>query len=220
MSGVAPPISVVVAEDNDLLRQGIVALLAREPDIRVVGEAASGTSAVEVVMRLRPHVAVVDIRMPGLDGIEVTRRVRAAGSAGSTGTAAVVILTTYDDDDNVFAALRAGAAGFLVKDASLDELVRAIRAAHAGEAILSPRVARRVVRAALGGAPVPVSDTFAQLSSREKDVLELVAAGLSNDEIAHQLTVTVPTVKSHVSSLLLKTGARSRIDLVIAVHRR
>ena len=209
-------ITVVVAEDNELLRQGIVALLAKTPGIRVLGEAASGNAAVELVARLRPDVAVVDIRMPGIDGIEATARILADQRCRT----AVVVLTTYDDDESVFSALRAGAHAFVVKDAPTEELVRAIRAARSGEAVLSPRVARRIVRAALGGSPVPASDAFAQLSAREHEVLQLVAAGLSNEEIAHQLVVSIPTVKSHVSSLLTKTGARSRIDLVIAVHRR
>lgn len=212
----AAPTTVVVAEDNELLRQGIVALLAKTPGIRMLGEAASGLEAVRLVGRLRPDVAVVDIRMPGIDGVEVTKRILAPKNCRT----AVVVLTTYDDDETVFSALRAGAQGFVVKDAPTDELVRAIRAARSGEAVLSPRVARRVVRAALGRSPVQASDSFAQLSAREKEVLELVAAGMSNEEIAHQLTVSVPTVKSHVSSLLTKTGTRSRIDLVIAVHRR
>lgn len=216
MTADAAPTTVVVAEDNELLRQGIVALLAKTPGIRMLGEAASGLEAVRLVGRLGPDVAVVDIRMPGIDGVEVTKRILASKNCRT----AVVVLTTYDDDESVFSALRAGAQGFVVKDAPTDELVRAIRAARSGEAVLSPRVARRVVRAALGRSPVQASDSFAQLSVREKEVLELVAAGMSNEEIAHQLTVSVPTVKSHVSSLLTKTGSRSRIDLVIAVHRR
>jgi DNA-binding NarL/FixJ family response regulator len=205
-------ISVLIVDDQPIARAGFRSVLAAAPRIEVVGEAADGEEAVELARRLRPDVVLMDIRMPRLDGIEATRRL-----AGLK----VLILTTFGLDEYIVEALRAGASGFLLKDAPVDELVGAIRAVAAGEAQLSPTVTRRLLDQVAHRLPAPVTPTdggFEELTPREREVLQLMAGGLSNAEIAAALFVSEPTVKTHVSSVLSKLGLRSRIQAVIYAY--
>jgi DNA-binding NarL/FixJ family response regulator len=183
-------------------------VLVREPDIEVVSEAVDGAQAVSEVERVRPDVVLMDIRMPVMDGIEATRRI----AAGSTG-ARVVVLTTFDEDAYVYGALRAGASGFLLKYAPADDLVAAIRVVAGGEAMLAPSVTRRVIEQFARRAPDSAAAArVAQLSPREREVLRLVARGLTNAEIAEQLVVSPATIKTHVARLLEKLGVRDRVQ--------
>jgi len=207
-------IRVVVADDHDLLREGLVAALDRAAGIETVGAASSGGACVDLVERLRPDVVVMDLRMPGGDGIAATRRIM----AGAADPPAVVVLTTFDDDELVFGSLRAGASAFILKSADTAELVRAIRAVHVGDVVLAPAVTRRVVRSALEGVTATRAELPA-LTEREHDVLVLIAAGLSNERISARLHISVPTVKTHVRSLFHKTGATTRVQLVIEAFR-
>jgi DNA-binding NarL/FixJ family response regulator len=207
---------VVLADDQALLRAGFRALLSSEADIEVVGEAEDGKAAVELCARLVPDVVLMDIRMPGLDGIEATRRIAANERLGSV---KVVILTTFESDENVFAALRAGASGFLVKDTEPVELLRAVRVVARGDSLLSPSVTRRLIsdfatRPSDERRP-PALDS---LTDREREVMALVAAGLSNDEIAERLVVSPATAKTHVSRAMGKLGARDRAQLVVMAY--
>jgi DNA-binding NarL/FixJ family response regulator len=209
-------IRVLLADDQALVRAGFRALLDAQADIEVVGEAAEGAAAVRLATELRPDVVLMDIRMPGVDGLEATRRIAAVPSLGET---RVVVLTTFDLDEYVFEALRAGATGFLVKDTDPPELLRAIRAVVAGDALLSPGVTRRLVeefasRAKDPGA-VPGLDA---LTAREREVMGLVGQGLSNDEIAAALVLSVATAKTHVSRIMIKLGARDRAQLVVFAY--
>ncbi|TDD79976.1 response regulator transcription factor [Actinomadura rubrisoli] len=184
------------------------------PDVEVVGEAATGGEAVRLAGDLRPDVVVMDIRMPGMDGIEATRLI-AAGSAPSR----VIVLTTFDDDDHVYAALRAGAAGFLVKDMALDDILAAIRVVAAGDALIAPGVTRRLISEfAARPAPAPAPRPIAGITGREREVLTLVGRGRSNAEIAADLGISVATVKAYVSRLLAKLDARDRVHLVIIAY--
>ena len=210
-------VRVVLADDQELVRAGLRALLERDPSIAVAGEAADGAAAVAVVAAERPDVVLMDLRMPVCDGIEATRRIVA-----DPGLAAVrvVALTTYGTDEHVFAAIRAGAAGFLLKDCGPDELRRAVRLVAAGDALLSPAVTRRVMDAAVGTRrPAPDSSALAVLTDRERDVLAEVAGGLANDEIAAALHLSPATVRTYVSRLLTKLGARDRAQLVVLAYR-
>jgi DNA-binding NarL/FixJ family response regulator len=212
-------ISVVLADDQALVRAGFRALLGAEPDIAVVGEAADGLQAVGLVREKRPDVVLMDIRMPGVDGLEATRRIAADPELAAT---RVVILTTFELDEYVFEALRTGASGFLVKDTEPVELLRAVRVVAAGEALLSPSVTRRVIgEFAAGPGPGRTPELpreLEQLTDREREVMVLVAEGLSNDEIAGRLTISPATAKTHVSRTMIKLGARDRTQLVVLAY--
>ncbi|WP_148572866.1 response regulator [Nocardioides caldifontis] len=207
-------VRVVVADDQQLIRAGFVRLLEPEPDVEVVGEAADGRAAVELCRTARPDVVLMDIRMPVLDGIAATREVTA-----STG-ARVVVLTTYDRDEYVFSALEAGASGFLLKDAPPEELVRAIHVVAAGESLLAPAVTTRLV-GELVAARARHRDAerqLARLTPREREVLPLLARGLSNAEIAARLHLGETTVKTHVAAVLDKLGVRDRVQAVVFAY--
>ena len=212
-------ISVLLADDQALVRAGFRALLNAEEDIRVVGEAADGLAAVRQAQQTRPDVVLMDIRMPGVDGLEATRRIAADPALADT---RVVILTTFELDEYVFEALRTGASGFLVKDTEPVELLRAVRAVAAGDALLSPSVTRRVIAEFAGaggrGRPAQPPVRLDQLTDREREVLVLVAEGLSNDEIAVRLVISPATAKTHVSRTMIKMGARDRAQLVVYAY--
>ena len=212
-------ISVLLADDQLLVRAGFRALLDAEPDIEVVGEAADGLEAVAKARETRPDVVLMDIRMPGVDGLEATRRIAADPALAGT---RVVILTTFELDEYVFEALRTGASGFLVKDTEPVELIRGVRAVAAGDGLLSPGVTRRVIGEFAGGghgrAAASPPETLDQLTDREREVLVLVAEGLSNDEIAGRLVISPATAKTHVSRTMIKLGARDRAQLVVYAY--
>lgn len=205
-------IRVVVADDQDLVRTGLVMILGAHPDIEVVGEAADGLAALDLATRLRPDVLLVDIRMPGLDGVEVTRRLAGPHLADPM---AVVVITTFDLDEYVVGALRAGARGFLLKDAGPELLVQAIRAAADGDALIAPNVTRRLLATFADRAPLTPIQLISPLTEREEQVLALVARGRTNAEIAAELFVGLSTVKTHVASLLTKLGARNRVEIAM-----
>ena len=203
-------IRVALADDHEVVRTGFRLILSAEPDLEVVAEAANGREAVEVVRTRRPDVVLMDVRMPVLDGIEATRRV-----AGDT---RVLVLTTFEVDNVVFDALRAGASGFLLKTAPADELVRAVRVVAAGDSLLSPSITRRLVEE-FARTPAPTAVTgLDELTQRETDVLRLVARGLSNAEIAAELVVEPSTVKSHVAGVLSKLDLRDRVPAVVGAY--
>jgi len=206
-------IRVVIVDDQHMVRAGFRRLLEGEPDIDVVGDAADGAEGVTLVERARPHVALLDIRMPQMDGIEATRRITAAGSTR------VVILTTFDLDEYVYDALRAGATGFLLKDSPPEHMVEAIRAAAAGDALIAPSVTRRLL-AEFARRPNPneAAPTLASLTERERDVLLHLARGESNAEIASQLYLGEATVKTHVANVLSKLNLRDRIQAVVYAY--
>jgi DNA-binding NarL/FixJ family response regulator len=205
-------IRVLLVDDQRLVRAGLRMLCESAPDMTIVGEAENGQEAIRLAEQVAPDVVLMDLRMPHVDGTVATARIRATRPGVK-----VVVLTTFDDDDHLFPALAAGACGFLVKDATPDELLAAVRAAAAGETPYSPAVLRRLVdqavRARLGEAPAPALPKT--LTGRERDVLALVGAGLSNREIADRLHLGVTTVKTHVTSLLAKTGSANRIRLAL-----
>jgi DNA-binding NarL/FixJ family response regulator len=210
-------VSVLVADDEALLRTAFTSLIDAEDDLRVVGEAADGKQAVELAGRLAPDVVLMDVRMPVMDGIEATRLITSAQAAGAP---RVLILTTFDLDEYVFEALRAGASGFALKSRPLDELLSAIRVVAEGEALLAPSVTRRLIAhfsRASSLSPEGRRD-FGQLTRREREVLSLLARGMSNTELAAALYVSVPTVKTHVSRILTKLGARDRTQLVVLAY--
>jgi DNA-binding NarL/FixJ family response regulator len=208
---------VLVVDDQALLRTAFSSLIDAEDDLEVVGQAADGRDAVEIAARLRPDVVVMDVRMPVMDGIEATRQVTAGQGAGEP---RVLILTTFDLDEYVFEALRAGASGFALKSRPLEELLTAIRTVAAGEALLAPSVTRRLIAHFAHRAPAPprAAPSLAELTEREREVLALVARGLSNAELAATLHVSLPTAKTHVSRILTKLGARDRTQLVILAY--
>ncbi|CAN7332801.1 response regulator [Knoellia sp. LjRoot47] len=208
-------VRVVVADDQDLVRTGLVMILGAQPDIEVVGEAADGLAALEVAHRLRPDVLLVDIRMPGLDGVEVTRRL--AGPDASE-PMAVVVITTFDLDEYVLGALRAGARGFLLKDAGPELLVQAIHAAACGDALIAPNVTRRLLATFADQSPERPVQPVEPITEREEEVLALVARGRTNAEIAAELYVGLSTVKTHVASLMTKLGARNRVEIAMWAH--
>jgi DNA-binding NarL/FixJ family response regulator len=212
-------ISVLLADDQALVRAGFRALLNAEPDIEVVAEAADGLQAVRLAQETRPDVVLMDIRMPGVDGLEATRRIAADPALAGT---RVVILTTFELDEYVFEALRTGASGFLVKDTEPVELLRGVRAVAAGDALLSPSVTRRVIgefaTAGGHGRPSVLPQALDQLTDREREVMVLVAEGLSNDEIAARLVISPATAKTHVSRAMVKLGARDRAQLVVYAY--
>ena len=211
--------SIVVADDHEMVRAGFAALLGTQPDFDVLGTAADGAAAVAVCRDLRPDVVLMDVRMPGIDGIEATRQLMAGEDPPR-----VLILTTFDLDEYVFDALRAGASGFLLKDATAERLFDAVRVVAAGDALLAPAVTRRLISefarirppAATAAAAAPTA--LAALTPRETEVLRLVAAGLSNLEIAGRLVVTEETVKTHVSRVLAKLGLHGRSQAVVAAY--
>jgi DNA-binding NarL/FixJ family response regulator len=204
-------ITVLLADDQALVRTGFSLILNAEPDVEVVGEAGDGAEAVAAAAELAPAVVLMDVRMPGLDGIEATRQIVSADPS-----ARVLILTTFDLDDYVVAAFRAGASGFLLKTAPRDQLVAAVRTVHAGDALLAPLSTRKLIEQF--AQPVAEPPLLAELTSRERDVLALLAQGLSNAEIAARLFVEPSTVKSHVASVLAKLGLRDRVQAVVFAY--
>lgn len=207
---------VLLVDDQALVRTGFRIMLDAQPDIEVVGEAGDGAEAITLAAELAPDVVCMDVQMPGVDGLEATRRVTSASVAP-----AVLVLTTFDRDDYLFRALEAGASGFLLKTASPEQLIDAVRVLAAGDALLSPAVTRRVIeRFAPDAAPGPAVDPrIAELTEREADVFRLLAEGLSNAEIAARLYVGEATVKTHVSNVLLKLGVRDRVQAVVHAYR-
>ncbi|MBW1598608.1 response regulator transcription factor [Streptomyces sp. JJ38] len=210
-------IRVVLADDQPLVRSGLRVIMADHPDLEVVGEAATGAEAVRVAAEVAPDVVVMDIRMPGMDGIEATRLI----SATRSGTR-VLVLTTFDEDAHVYGALRAGASGFVVKDMELDDILAAVRVVAGGDALIAPGVTRRLIAdfAARPEAAVPRRPTrpVEGITEREREVLTLIGRGRSNTEIADELFISVATAKSHVSRLLTKLDARDRVQLVITAY--
>jgi DNA-binding NarL/FixJ family response regulator len=209
-------IRVVLVDDQAMVRAGFRMILESEPDLTVVGEAADGRDAAELVARAKPHVVLMDVRMPHVDGIEATRRINEAIDPPH-----VLILTTFDLDDYVYAALRAGASGFLLKDAPAEQLVEAVRVIARGDALLAPSVTRRLIeevarRPAVDAATV--APGLRDLTDREREVLQLVARGLSNSEIAERLYLGDATVKTHVGRMLTKLGLRDRVQAVVIAY--
>jgi DNA-binding NarL/FixJ family response regulator len=209
-------IRVVLADDQALVRSGLRALLANSDDIQVVGEAADGREAVAVVTRTQPDVVLMDVRMPGLDGIAATQRITAEQGLSDV---AIIMLTTFDEDDQIFAAIRAGASGYLLKDAEPDDLREAIRVVAAGDALLSASVTRKVMEGIVSG-PAGVADhgRLSELTDREREVLTGVGRGLSNDEIAAEIHISPATARTYVSRILTKLGARDRAQLVVIAY--
>jgi DNA-binding NarL/FixJ family response regulator len=209
-------VRIVVADDHQVVRMGYAALLDTQPDFTVVGTACDGADAVRICGELTPDVVLMDVRMPGMDGIEATRRLVSAGAGPR-----VLILTTFDLDDYVYDALRAGASGFLLKDVTAEHLFDAVRVVAAGEALLAPTVTRRLISEFTRLRPeadTPPAAAISTLTPRETEVLRLVAEGLSNPEIAARLVVTAETVKTHVSRVLSKLGLRDRTQAVVTAY--
>ncbi|MCX5080700.1 response regulator [Streptomyces sp. NPDC001939] len=209
-------VRVVLADDQPLVRSGLRVLISDTPDLEVVGEAANGEEAVRLAQEVGPDVIVMDIRMPGMNGIEATSLV-----TSGPGATRVLVLTTFDEDEYVYGALRAGASGFAVKDMALDDILAAIRVVAAGDALIAPGITRRLIADFVGRpepsparAPRPVEG----ITEREREVLTLVGLGRSNSEIADELYITVATTKSHVARLFTKLGARDRVQLVIIAY--
>ncbi|GII01352.1 response regulator [Planobispora takensis] len=206
-------IRVIVADDQEIARTGLRMILDAQPGIEVVGEAGDGRRAVELARRLRPEVCLFDIRMPHLDGIEATR---ALAGPGVDDPLAVVVITTFDLDEYVYAALRAGARGFLLKDAGPALLSQAVRAAADGEALIAPSVTARLLETFAGTRPsAPPPQPIEPLTSREEEILVTVARGRTNNEIADELHISLSTVKSHVASLMIKLGVRNRVEIAM-----
>ncbi|MGW7239877.1 response regulator [Streptomyces sp. NPDC054804] len=211
------PIRVVIADDQQMVRQGFTVLLNAQPGIEVVGQAVDGLEAVVKVAELTPDVVLMDIRMPELNGIEATRRI-----VGERPDIKVLVLTTFDLDEYVYEALRAGASGFLLKDASADQLAEAVRVVAAGDALLAPGVTRRLIAQFSqldgGGVRAPLKTRVGDLTERETEVLALIAQGLSNAEIAERLVVAEQTVKTHVGRILVKLGLRDRTQAAVFAY--
>ncbi|MFJ7586580.1 response regulator [Streptomyces sp. NPDC097617] len=214
----ARTVRVLLVDDQPLVRSGLRVLMADTDDLEAVGEAGTGGDGVRLAAELRPDVVVMDIRMPGMDGIEATRRITA-----QTDAVKVLVLTTFDEDDHVYGALRAGASGFAVKDMAVEEILAAIRVIAAGDALIAPGVTRRLIADFVRGpGPATPRDRAPQTSTgvteREREVLTLVGRGRSNSEIAEELFISAATAKSHVSRLFTKLGARDRVQLVITAY--
>jgi DNA-binding NarL/FixJ family response regulator len=208
-------IRVVIADDHAVVRQGTRSLLEREKDLEVVGEAGDGEEAVKIIDQLQPDVAIIDIAMPKLNGVEVTRQIKPRHPS-----TAVLILTAYDDDEYVFALLEAGAAGYLLKDVDSREVVKAVRAVYAGESVLHPVIARKVI-SRFGPAATKVGEEkTAELSEREVQVLKLAARGMSNSDIANELFISNRTVQGHLSSIFNKLNVGSRTEAIFQAVRR
>ena len=212
-------VRVVLVDDHALMRQGISTILSAQPDLEVVGEASSGEEALEVVLRTRPDVVCMDVEMPGIGGLEATRRLVADPAV----TAQILMLTTFEREDYLIAALEAGASGFLLKNARPENLVDGVRSIAAGEALLAPELTRAVIERAVAAerAPSPTVQGAPpeQLTEREVEVLRLIAGGLSNDEIAEHLHIGRATVKTHVSNVLMKLSLRDRVQAVAFAYR-
>ncbi len=212
-------ISLGIADDQQLIRMALRVLIDTEDDLTLLWEAEDGLAAVRLARQRPPDVILMDIRMPGLDGIEAVRQIV---SAPETAATRVVMLTTFETDENVFAALRAGAAGFLVKDTDLTDLLRAVRLAASGESLLSPSVTRRVIESLQTGGPAPRHHDhprLADLTDREREVLALIGEGSNNAEIAERLVVSPATARTHVSRIMIKLGARDRAQLVVIAYQ-
>ncbi len=212
-------ISLGIADDQQLIRMALRVLADTEDDLTMVWEAEDGLAAVRLARQMPPDVILMDIRMPGLDGIEAVRQIL---SAPETAATRVVMLTTFETDENVFAALRAGAAGFLVKDTDLTDLLRAVRLAASGESLLSPSVTRRVIESLQTGGAAPARQThprLASLTEREREVIALIGEGSNNAEIAERLVVSPATARTHVSRIMIKLGARDRAQLVVIAYQ-
>lgn len=210
-------IRVLLADDQALVRSGFRVLLEAADDIEVIGEAADGAEAIDLARRLQPEVILMDIQMPGTSGLEATRQITADRTLTAT---RIIILTTFDQDAHVYEALRAGASGFLVKDTETTELFHAIRVVADGEALLAPTITRRLIQAFAAG-PRPAATApaaLAMLTDREREVLTLIAAGLSNEEIANQLVLSPATARTHVSRIITKVDARDRAQLVVLAY--
>ncbi len=208
---------VMIVDDQPMMRAGLRVVLEYEDDLTVVAEASSGHEALLLAPAARPHVILMDVQMPGMDGITATRQLLAQPQQGTK----VVILTTFDRDDYLFEALRAGASGFLLKNSPPEDLVTAVRVIASGDALLDPSVTRRVIEAAAGHPSLkPDVDVFDGLTEREREVLRHVATGLSNAEIASQLYLGEATVKTHVSNVLLKLGVRDRVQAVVWAYEK
>ncbi|MFF7590341.1 response regulator [Kitasatospora purpeofusca] len=208
-------VRILLVDDQELVRAGLNMVITHAPGLELVGEAGSGAEAVRLAAELRPDVVVMDIRMPGTDGIEATRQITAAAGPGPR----ILMLTTFDDDENVYGALRAGASGFLVKDMPLVEILAAIRVVAAGDALIAPSVTRRLIAdLATRPGPAALRQALPAVTEREREVLTLVARGLSNSEIAGQLMIGQATAKTHIARLLSKLDARDRVQLVIAAY--
>ncbi|HEX4062187.1 MAG TPA: response regulator transcription factor [Streptosporangiaceae bacterium] len=209
-------IRILVADDQMLVRAGFRALLDAEDGVEVVGEAADGEQAIKLTAQHRPDVVLMDIRMPGLDGLEASRRILADPALAGV---RIVILTTFEADEYIFEAIRLGASGFLVKDTEPADLIKAIRVVAGGESLLSPGVTRRLIAEFAKRAKEPLTlPTMSELTEREREVMGLVALGLSNDEIAQRLVVSPATAKTHVSRIMIKLGARDRAQLVVFAY--
>ena len=215
-------IRVLLADDQDIIRTGLTIILNHQPDLEVVGQAADGEEAVELAKRLQPDVILMDIKMPRLNGIQATRQVMAALPKTQ-----IIILTTYDTDDWVFDGIRAGAVGYLLKDASGDHLAEAVRGALRGESQMDPTVARKVLRefqhvtsASTATPPAPKEEPLEKLTDREEEILNCLVAGLSNKEIAQQLSLSEGTVKNHISAILAKLHANDRTQAVLTALKR
>ncbi|MFH8293852.1 response regulator [Streptomyces sp. NPDC018059] len=208
-------VRVVLVDDQPLVRTALEMVIAQAPDLEVVGQAGTGEEAVRLVAAERPDVVVMDIRMPGMDGIEATRRI----TEGADGPQ-VIVLTTFDEDDYVYGALRAGASGFLVKDMALDDILAAIRVVAAGDGLIAPAVTRRLIKefALRPAATATPARVLGSITDREHEVLTLVGSGLSNTEIATELSISVATAKTYVTRLLAKLDARDRVQLVITAY--
>ncbi|MGH3242359.1 MAG: response regulator [Spirillospora sp.] len=205
-------VGILLADEQPLIRAGLRVLVADTPDLEIVGEAGTGAEAVRLVEEIRPDVVVMDIRMPDMDGIEATRRIT---------TSRVLMLTTFDDDEYVYGSLRAGASGFLVKDMALEEILSAIRVVAGGDALIAPSVTKRLIEEFAAGPrrrPVAPARPADGVTDREREVLTLVGRGMSNQEIAGELFISVATAKAHVARLLAKLDARDRVQLVIIAY--
>ncbi|MFC7406005.1 response regulator [Georgenia alba] len=209
-------IRVVLVDDQPLIRNGIRALLDAEEGIEVVGEASEGLEGVEVTRRLRPDIVLMDVQMPGLDGIDATRQI---ADDARLDEVRVIMLTNFGLDEYVFSALRAGAAGFVVKDAEPEDLLHALRVVDRGDALLSPSITRRLISEFVSRPPDVVStEAVVELTRREREVVSMVARGLNNDEIAERMVISPGTVKTHVSRAMMKAGARDRAQLVVLAY--